>query len=145
MKQFNIPCFFNGAKSSVTVYIGNPLPDHNPIHFQSDWLSKERGGSIPQEILDSLNKILALSIKNNVPFLELCEYALNAANESIAANQNSTQTPAVTQEKDVKADIVEKNGNGVFATAEDVAKTTAEAEELVEDSSDKPEDTGNKS
>jgi Domain of unknown function (DUF2610) len=109
MKQFNIPCFFNGVKSSVAVYIGNPLPDHNPIHFQADWLSKERGGTIPPEIMESLNKILALSIKNNVSFLELCEYALNAANEALEAEKKAVTNSAIKPDSSVAAQDTNKN------------------------------------
>jgi hypothetical protein len=79
MKKFTINCSFGGATSPFTVYIGNPDPKHHPIHFQSDWLAKERGGNIPQEVMDSLQKLLDLSIKNNVSFEELCTYALKAA------------------------------------------------------------------
>ena len=43
-----------------------------------------------------MNKILAFSIKNNVSFLELCEYALNAANDSTSSNK-TTETPKITK------------------------------------------------
>jgi len=79
MKKFTINCQFGGQTSPFTVYIGKPDGKHHPLHFQADWLSKERGGSIPAEVMNSLSKLMDLSQKNNVPFEELCAYALEAA------------------------------------------------------------------
>lgn len=82
MKKFNIPCNFNGVKAPFTVYIGSPEDKHHPLHFQADWLSKERGGNIPQEIMDSISKLKDLANKNNVSFEELCVYALESSQQS---------------------------------------------------------------
>ena len=84
MKKFSIPCDFNGQKSPFTIYVGNPRHDHHPIFFQSDWLSKERGGTVPQEVMDSLAKLKDLSEKNGVSFEDLCVYALGAAQQEEA-------------------------------------------------------------
>lgn len=82
MKQFTINCDFGGKMSPFTIYIGAPEPKHHPIHFQADWLSKERGGTVPPEVMDSLQKLKELADKNNVPLEELCVYALGStANE----------------------------------------------------------------
>ena len=78
MKKFKIPCNFSGKSSPVTFYIGNPSKDHNPIQFQAEWLSKERGGSVPPEIMKNLEELRDLAEKNGVPFEELCTYALEA-------------------------------------------------------------------
>lgn len=79
MKKFTIPCDFNGIKAPFTIYIGDPEPRHHPIYFQADWLSKERGGVVPQDVMDSIAKLKDLSDKNNVSFEELCVYALGSA------------------------------------------------------------------
>lgn len=81
MKKFTVPCNFGGVKSPFTIYIGEPKQDVHPIHNQAAWLSKERGGSVPQEVMDSLAKLKELADKNNVSFEELCVYALGAATE----------------------------------------------------------------
>lgn len=81
MKKFVVPCNFNGQKAPFTIYIGNPEDSHHPLHFQADWLAKERGGSIPTEVMDSIAKLKELADKNNVSFEELCVYALSAASE----------------------------------------------------------------
>ena len=79
MKKFVVPCDFSGTKSPFTVYIGTPDPKHHPLYFQAEWLSKERGGVIPGEVMESLEKLKELADKNMVPFESLCEYALSAA------------------------------------------------------------------
>jgi hypothetical protein len=99
MKKFSVPCFFNGAKSPFTIYLGAPEEGHHPLHFQSDWLSKERGGQIPAEIMDCIQKLKELAIKNNVSFEELCVYALDSAGtgeeEAAGASEmESTPEPA---------------------------------------------------
>jgi hypothetical protein len=84
MKKFKIPCNFGGKSTPVTFYIGNAEKDHHPIHFQAEWLSKERGGTVSPEIMKSLEELKQLSEKNGVPFEELCSYAL----ESIQASES---------------------------------------------------------
>jgi hypothetical protein len=81
MKKFTVPCNFNGVKSPFTIYIGEPEARHHPLHFQSEWLSKERGGTIPPEVMESIAKLKELADKNNVSFEELCVYALGAAQQ----------------------------------------------------------------
>ena len=84
MKKFTVPCDFGGQKSPFTIYIGDPEPNHHPLYFQSNWLSKERGGTIPGEVMDSIAKLKDLAVQNNVSFEELCVYALGAAQQENA-------------------------------------------------------------
>ena len=79
MKKFVINCIFGGNKSPFTVYIGAPEQKHHPLHFQAEWLSKQRGGTIPAEVMDSIAKLKELALKNNLSFEELCSYALEAS------------------------------------------------------------------
>ncbi len=95
VKKFNIFCAFGGAVSNFTIYVGRPERNHHPLHFQSNWVSKERQGSIPQDIMDSMAKLKDISEKNNIPFEELCEYAIQA---SMSNNQNQEQTEETTEE-----------------------------------------------
>ncbi len=84
MKKFTIPCDFGGQKAPFDVYIGDPKPGNHPLQNQAAWLSKERGGTIPKEVMDSFAKLLELAEKNNVSFEDLCVYALNAAEDAKA-------------------------------------------------------------
>jgi hypothetical protein len=97
MRKFTINCNFGGTKSPFTVYIGMPEKVHHPLHFQADWLSKERGGNIPQEVMDSLQKLLEISIKNNVPFEDLCAYAIESAQITEAPTQKPAQLTETSQ------------------------------------------------
>ena len=91
MKKFTVPCDFGGQQAPFTIYIGEPEPNHHPLHFQSSWLSKERGGNIPSEVMDSIAKLYALSQKNGVSFEDLCTYALGAAQEEANNDENETE------------------------------------------------------
>ncbi len=88
-KQFTIPCQFGNQISPVTFYIGHPDPAHHPIKFQSDWLSSSKGGTVPQDLMITLQKLHDLAIENNADFEELCYYSLVTA----TSNANDGITP----------------------------------------------------
>ena len=94
IKKFSIPCDFNGQRSPLTIYIGDPDPNHHPLNFQSNWLSKERGGSIPGEVMDSVAKLKSLADKNGVSFEDLCVYALGAAQEEAMEGDKPEESDA---------------------------------------------------
>lgn len=128
MKKFSVPCNFNGVKAPVTLYIGNPEAKHHPVSFQADWLSKERGGSIPQEVMDSLAKLMDIASKNNVLLEDLCEYALHAA--TIPAN--SVLDSGVKKEEEQSAGIAIGSGGGDSkGIAVATAKIAVPAEEVL--------------
>jgi hypothetical protein len=77
MKKFSINCQFDNTMAPFTVYIGTPDPNQHPLYFQSNWLSKDRGGTIPSEVMEAIADLQKLSVKNNVPLEDLCVYALN--------------------------------------------------------------------
>ena len=100
MKNFSIPCDFNGQKQQVLFTIGSPDADHHPIHFQSTWLSGTKGGVVPADIMTSISKLQKLAYKHKVSFEELCYYAINVANGSI---ENDNQEYAqIIEEMDAK-------------------------------------------
>jgi len=84
MKKLTIPCQFGNQRQPVDFYVGQPKSDNHPIQNQSHWLSSERGGVVPGEIMDSLQRLHDLSKKNHVPFEELCSYAIESANTDSA-------------------------------------------------------------
>jgi hypothetical protein len=92
VKKFTVPCDFGGQKSPFTIYIGDPEPKHHPLHFQSSWLSKERGGTIPGEVMDSIAKLKDIADQNNVSFEDLCVYALGAAQQSEEGTTEGSET-----------------------------------------------------
>lgn len=84
--SFVVNCSAGGQKANVPFKVGYPEPTHHPIHFQADQLGKTRGVSVPQNVMDALSKLYDLSIKNNLDFGELTEYAMKSA---AAENANS--------------------------------------------------------
>lgn len=121
MKKFSVPCDFNGVKSPVTIYIGYPKSDHHPIHFQSNWLSKDRGGTVPPEVMDSLSKLRDLSDQNGIPFEDLCVYALGAAQQDQEEESSSEEEAPDVVEEDAEG----SSGGGV--------STVGDQSELEED------------
>ena len=86
VKKLTIPCNFSGKTSAVDLFIGKPNRDQHPLNFQAKWLSSERGGQVPQDIMESITKIQKIAEKNNVPFEELCFYAITVANGTCKAD-----------------------------------------------------------
>jgi len=91
VKKFTIPCDFNGVKAPFNIYVGEVGPGIHPLQFQADWLSRERGGTIPAEVMDSFQKLADIAKENNVSFEELCVYALGTASNN-NSNTNSTDS-----------------------------------------------------
>lgn len=79
MKKFTIPCDFGDQKAPFSIYVAEPADDLHPLYFQQRWLKSERGGSIPQNVMDSFQKLHDIAKKNEVNFEELCMYALGEA------------------------------------------------------------------
>jgi hypothetical protein len=92
MQHFMIPCDFGGRKAPFPIYVGEPKTDAHPLHYQSWWLSSERGGSIPQEVMDSFEKLHKIALENNVSFEELCVYAMG---EAMGSEQSASTTTEV--------------------------------------------------
>lgn len=77
MKMFIIPCQVGEQKVPVQFYIGEPTPALHPIKYQTAWIDEVRGVKVPQDVLDSLQKLHEIAIENGVSFVDLCTYALN--------------------------------------------------------------------
>lgn len=79
MMKITVNCSFNSVNTDVDLFVGNPESSHHPIEHQRNWLRKERGGELPDKVIDSLAKLKEIAEKNNVSFEKLCEYAFQAA------------------------------------------------------------------
>ncbi len=90
--KLNVICNFGGQNAPFTIYVGEPNPKNHPIHFQAEWLSKERGGTVPADVMESLTSLKNLSETNGVPLPELVEYAFKEAG-SVEQNNNSDAIP----------------------------------------------------
>ncbi len=82
IKKFTVPCDFGNQSLPFTIYIGEPKPDVHPVYHQDGWLVKERGGSIPNKVKNSLEKLYNLAQENGISFSDLCVYALTVSTHS---------------------------------------------------------------
>lgn len=81
MTKFVINANFNGKTSPVMIYLGTANGENSVLHFQTEWLAKECGGSLSSKTLSLLEELRIMSVKNNVEFVDLCVIALAAANQ----------------------------------------------------------------
>ncbi|MFI8003602.1 DUF2610 domain-containing protein [Streptomyces sp. NPDC086010] len=97
MRTFSVPCSFGPDRQvPYDVYVGEPAPDAHPLEQQLAWLSRERGGTMPQDAADSFAKLHAIALEHGVSTQELCEYAMEeAAKES--AGQTSADDAGQTE------------------------------------------------
>ena len=93
MKRFTVPCDFNGNKHPFHVYVGDPHKDHHPLKYQEAWLREERGGHIPQEVMDSFEKLRKIALDNDVSFEDLCVYAMGTAKSERQDEQEENAKP----------------------------------------------------
>jgi len=98
MKRFTIPTKFGNSRAPFHVYIGDPIPTKHPLKYQAAWLSQERGGEVPQDVMDSFEKLKEIAIENNVSYEELCVYALGNANKQEEAGADNNSDPANEEE-----------------------------------------------
>ncbi|MBT4989411.1 MAG: DUF2610 domain-containing protein [Rickettsiales bacterium] len=98
MKKLSIPCSFGAQNHPVDFYVGQPRGDKHPIQSQSNWLSSARGGSVPGNVMQSLEKLHDLSKTNRVDFGELCEYAINTADSSASIDDKSKRAKSSPQQ-----------------------------------------------
>ncbi|MFV9838972.1 MAG: DUF2610 domain-containing protein [Aaplasma endosymbiont of Hyalomma asiaticum] len=94
VKKFIIPCEFGGKTSPFAVYIGEPKPDSHPVHHQNTWLTKERGGQVPERVISSLERLHKIAKENGICFAELCVYALKTAAANNPNNNSSEGAPS---------------------------------------------------
>ena len=96
MESFTIPCDFDGIKYSFHIYIGIPCTELHPLKYQAAWLKEERGGYVPQDVMDSFEKLHKIDLENNVSFEELCVYALG--NEQRKKSQGKLEDGVLREE-----------------------------------------------
>ena len=113
MQKIKIPCSFRGgAKSEVEFYVGSPQDGKHPIGHQAHWLSKERGGTVPEGVMDSIREIQNLSKENEVPFEQLFEHAWNSSNQQTIETPNPNESKEQIDGNEHSAEKVTKKQLG---------------------------------
>lgn len=90
MKKFYVNCNFNGQESPFSVYIGSPEGGHHSLHFQSEWLGKNRSGSVSPGFMDAVGKLSMIANKHGVLLEDLCVYAIGAAQQDLDTSNTAT-------------------------------------------------------
>jgi hypothetical protein len=93
--------------SPFTICIGKPEGKHHPLHFQADWLTKERNGTIPPEVMDAITKLQELAKKDGIPLEDLCVYALGTEEEKKEMEkiyQEEDETDSETDSEELSLD-----------------------------------------
>ena len=136
MKKFTINCDFGGQMSPFAIYVGLPQEGHHPLHFQADWLSKNRGGTIPGEVMDAVTQLQELAEKNGVSLEELCVYALGTEEQQAELEkqqQGDSGAAAIISEADSvepeKHEDVSHAQHSASEEAEDMAAEGGHVEE----------------
>lgn len=99
VQKFTANCDFNGKKVPVTLYIGNPAGGSHPLAFQNRWLSKERGGNIPQDIMNSFGKLKNISDNGRISFEELCKYVIDELRSSDSMESDFNKASQLSSDK----------------------------------------------
>lgn len=94
MYKIEIPCDFSGKKAVIPFYIGTPSAENHPIHHQATWLSKERGGTVPEKFMHDLAEMHKIALKNGLDFQDVCAAAFKESGYLI----NDTPPDAVDRE-----------------------------------------------
>lgn len=81
VKKFITKCDFGATKQPVTLFIGDSFTGVHPLAFQSKWLAEQKGGSIPNDIMDSFSELKDISDESKVSFEELCSYVVDEADD----------------------------------------------------------------
>ena len=88
VKKFTANCNINGSNQPFTLYIGVPYPESHPLMFQSRWLSSERGGTVPKDVMDSFEKLQKIANEGKIPFEDLCAYVIEQINSESSLKED---------------------------------------------------------
>lgn len=102
IKQFTTNCLnMSGGTSPVTLYLGHPMRGSHPLAFQNKSLST-RGYSIPEHVMESFKKLADIAEKNNVPFVELCDYVIKEVELGKSLQDDSKRASEISENTDDK-------------------------------------------
>ena len=90
MKKFDVSCSFGGQIAKFTFYIGEPKDENHPLQNQNAWLSRNRGGTASEKVMQILSNIHSIAKRNRLSFEKTFEYAIELAlsNESVQGEQD---------------------------------------------------------
>lgn len=81
-KRFTVPVFVEGQEERVPMYvyiIEAPRNPDNPMEEEIERLWNEHQATIPEEVVDSFTRLYEIAVEQDVSYIELLIYALEAA------------------------------------------------------------------
>ena len=140
IKKFNAPCNFNGSVSPFAFWLSDDYKNGNhPLYFQTDWLSKSRGGSIDPKISEGIAQIAKISEENKISFEYLFMIAMDAALKTNAASSEaptavtttiSASNPKTSSETEKSTIKTESNEPKVITTDTETVNDKVSTESL---------------
>jgi len=101
VKKFTANCHFqNGNTYPVVLFVGSPANGSHPLGFQSKWLSSEKGGTIPNEVMESFEKLQKIAEETNVPFEDLCSYVIEEINNNNKIKNSVNKASEIQKDKE---------------------------------------------
>ena len=70
-----------GGTETCSIYVGEALAGVNPLEQQDAWFRRERGLTIPPEVMKSFGELAKIALNENVSLSELAVYAMKEATE----------------------------------------------------------------
>ena len=90
MKRFTVPIICGAFKTPFQVYIWDWRLDESPTDAQFTWIEQARGCEVPDDVVESFQKLYTIARENDVSFSDLTVYALENANN--AQEQDNADT-----------------------------------------------------
>lgn len=96
MQHFMIPLLLpDGSKTDgFPIYIGEAIEGVHPLEQQAAWVRRERGLTIPAEVMESFLKLRDIAFENDADFEELCVYAMSEAANDVAEGEGEEEPAA---------------------------------------------------
>ncbi|NJN04470.1 MAG: DUF2610 domain-containing protein [Leptolyngbyaceae cyanobacterium RM1_1_2] len=91
MKRFTVPSICGTLVAPFQVYIWDWGLDESPTDAQFTWLEQARGCEVPDDVVESFQKLYTIARENSVSFSELAVYALSNANNSQEQDSGGTE------------------------------------------------------
>jgi len=107
VKKITFDCNFSGVSQPVGFYIGDSVESKNPISFQAKWLAEKRGGSVPKNMIDLLEKIKKVSDQQAIPFDMLYKHTFKEIENLKKIKNIKNQEKKEIQDVESKQELIE--------------------------------------
>lgn len=77
LRKFTVTCYVRKSDKYLgyTLYLATAIPDRHPVEHQVRLLEEDFTAVMPEDVLDALEQLHTLALKNNVSLPDLCAHA----------------------------------------------------------------------